>query len=198
MRFGRLAALRFLFGAMLFGSLFGCGGDSSAPSGNGSPKVGLGSAAPSGDLKRIIILTNGNSPFWDAAAAGARDAEQEMSLAAEGFRVVVDRNDGKVESQIDKLRSYAGATDIAAVGVSVLDAQNEALEHVAGTELRADARIERACGDHSTSHRRYRQGRRLRAENKRCDDRREDGTAQSGGAQVHAVIGRQRMQCCSA
>ena len=127
MRFGRLAALRFLFGAMLFGSLFGCGGDSSAPSGSGSPKVDLGSAAPSGDLKRIIILTNGNSPFWDAAAAGARDAEQEMSLAAEGFRVVVDRNDGKVESQIDKLRSYAGATDIAAVGVSVLDAQNEAI-----------------------------------------------------------------------
>ncbi len=75
MRLDSFAALRLSFGAVILGALLGCGGDSSTPSGGGSsPKVDLGAAAPSGDLKRIIVLTNGNAPFWDAAAAGAQGA----------------------------------------------------------------------------------------------------------------------------
>jgi len=122
----RIARLRWLTALTLLSLVMGCNREPSPPSA-GSPKADLGEPAPSSNFKRIIILTNGNSPFWDAAAAGARDAEKELDCAADGFRVVVDRNDGKVESQIDKLRQYAGATDIAAVGVSVLDAQNEAI-----------------------------------------------------------------------
>ncbi len=127
MRLGRFAAMRLSTSLILLGTLLGCGGDSSAPSGNGSPKPQLGEAAPSLDLKRIIVLTNGNAPFWDAAAAGAKDAEKDLKCAADGFQVVVDRNDFKAEGQIEKLRQYASATDVAAVAISVTDAQNEAI-----------------------------------------------------------------------
>lgn len=128
MRLDSLAALRLSFSAVILGALFGCGGDSSAPTGGGSsPKVDLGAAAPSGDLKRIIVLTNGNAPFWDAAAAGAKDAEKDLKCAADGFQVVVDRNDFKAEGQIEKLRQYASATDVAAIAISVTDAQNDAI-----------------------------------------------------------------------
>jgi ribose transport system substrate-binding protein len=125
---GSFFAARWSFAAMLLGALAGCGGDSSGPSGGGpSPHVDLGASGSSGNLKRIIVLTNGNAPFWDAAAAGAKDAEQELHCAADGFRVVVDRNDFKAEGQIEKLRQYASATDVAAVAISVTDAQNAAI-----------------------------------------------------------------------
>lgn len=127
MRLGRFAAMRLSASLILLGTLIGCGGDSSAPSGNGPAKPQLGEAAPSLDLKRIIVLTNGNAPFWDAAAAGAKDAEKDLKCAADGFQVVVDRNDFKAEGQIEKLRQYASATDVAAVAISVTDAQNEAI-----------------------------------------------------------------------
>lgn len=128
MRLRPIAALRFVFSTILVGTLFGCGGDSSTPSGEkSSPAPQLGEAASSLDLKRIIVLTNGNAPFWDAAAAGANDAEKDLNCAADGFQVVVDRNDFKAEGQIEKLRQYASATDVAAVAISVTDAQNEAI-----------------------------------------------------------------------
>lgn len=127
MRSGRFAAMRLSASLILLGTLLGCGGDSSTPSVNGSPAPQLGEAAPSLDLKRIIVLTNGNAPFWDAAAAGAKDAEKDLKCTADGFQVVVDRNDFKAEGQIEKLRQYASATDVAAVAISVTDAQNEAI-----------------------------------------------------------------------
>lgn len=118
--------LRWFAALTLFGLIAGCGGESAPP--KDSPKPQLGDAAPpAGDLKRIIILTNGNSPFWDAGAAGARDAEKDLNCNAEGYRVVVDRNDFKAEGQIDKLRQYAGATDIVAIAISVTDAKSEAI-----------------------------------------------------------------------
>src|SRR5262245_34232491 len=113
----RFACLRWLTTLTLLSLIMGCGGEpSKPPSSDGTPPPELGEPATStGSLKRIIILTNGNSPFWDAGAAGARDAEKDLNCAADGFRVVVDRNDFKAEGQIDKLRQYAGATDIVAV-----------------------------------------------------------------------------------
>lgn len=123
-RFG----VRCLTALTLLSLVAGCGGEPSPPtSSGGSPTPQLGEAAPAGDLKRIIILTNGNSPFWDAGAAGARDAEKDLNCQADGYRVVVDRNDFKAEGQIDKLRQYAGATDIVAIAISVTDAQSEAI-----------------------------------------------------------------------
>jgi ribose transport system substrate-binding protein len=128
MRFGSFSAARWSIAGLLLGALIGCGGDSSSPSGGvSSPSVDLGAASSSGGLKRIIVLTNGNAPFWDAAAAGAKDAEKELNCAADGYQVVVDRNDFKAEGQIEKLRQYASATDVAAVAISVTDAKNEAI-----------------------------------------------------------------------
>lgn len=125
MRLDSFAALRLSVTVMVLGTLLGCGGDSSAPSSDGSaPKIDLGDAASSGDLKRIIVLTNGNSPFWDAGAAGAKDAEKDLNCAADGYRVVVDRNTSKEEGQIEKLRQYASATDVAAIAISVVNAKN--------------------------------------------------------------------------
>ncbi len=115
---------------MLLGLLAGCGSETPQRAGSaasGNSHSDLGQAAPAGGLKRIIILTNGNAPFWDAAAAGARDAEEELNCEADGFQVVVDRNDFKAEGQIDKLRQYSGQTDIAGVAISVTDADNAAI-----------------------------------------------------------------------
>jgi ribose transport system substrate-binding protein len=102
--------LRFavLAGAGLLGLLFaaGCGG---------------------GGGRRIIILTNGNSPFWDAARAGLQEADKDLKLKDTGLQAVLEVNDATPQGQIDKLRLFAGQTDIVAVGVSVLDATNEAI-----------------------------------------------------------------------
>ena len=128
MSLDRFAALRLCFGLTLFGVMLGCG-DSPAPSGSSSPKPVLGEAAavPTGNLKRIIVLTNGNAPFWDAGAAGAQDAAKDLNCEAEGFQVVVERGKFDVTEQLNKLRQYAGATDIAGVALSVVDAENAAI-----------------------------------------------------------------------
>ena len=89
---------------------------------------GCGSAeVPEPVAKRIVILTNGNSPFWDAAAAGARDAAKDLKVEEAGLTVMVDRNDYDTEGQINKLKQYANATDVVAVGSSVTDANNAAI-----------------------------------------------------------------------
>jgi hypothetical protein len=80
-----------------------------------------------GGKKRIIILTNGNSPYWDACAKGADDAAHELKFEEAGFVFQIERNDFKDKGQIDKLKSYASAVDIAAVGISVTDENNPAI-----------------------------------------------------------------------
>ncbi|MEZ6049151.1 MAG: substrate-binding domain-containing protein [Planctomycetaceae bacterium] len=77
--------------------------------------------------RRIILLTNGNSPYWDAFAAGANEAGAKLDVGKEGLQVVVDRGDFSPEVQLDKLRQYQGATDIAAVAICVTDPKNQAL-----------------------------------------------------------------------
>ncbi len=85
-------------------------------SGGGSAKVAAG--------KRIVILTNGNSPFWDACRKGVSEAEKDLKLADAGLKAELDVNDGTPKGQIDKLRQYASRADVVAVGVSALDASN--------------------------------------------------------------------------
>ena len=72
-----------------------------------------------GDSKRVILLTNGPDPFWDAMLAGMQDAEKDFDLQSAGLRVVREVNDGTPKGQIDRLRQYANQTDIAAVAVSM-------------------------------------------------------------------------------
>jgi ribose transport system substrate-binding protein len=77
--------------------------------------------------KRIIILTNGNSPFWDACRVGLQEAETKLDLNSAGMRAVLEVNDGTPKGQIDKLRQYNSQSNIVAVGISALDASNEAV-----------------------------------------------------------------------
>jgi ribose transport system substrate-binding protein len=85
-------------------------------------------AAPSAaGAKRIIILTNGNSPFWDACRAGILDADRELKLADAGLQGVMEVNDGTPQGQLDKLRQFGSQTDVAAIGVSAIDANNVAI-----------------------------------------------------------------------
>lgn len=79
------------------------------------------------DLKRIIFVTNGNSPFFDTARAGLQKADQELKLAESGLTAVLEPNDGTSDGQIAKLRQYATQGDIAGVAVSVVDSEVAAI-----------------------------------------------------------------------
>lgn len=92
---------------------------------HGGPPSATGTA--DGGLKRIIVLTNGNSPFWDACGAGVKDADSQLKLKEMGFSASLEVNDGTPQGQIDKLRQYGNQSDIAAVGVSAIDADNVAV-----------------------------------------------------------------------
>jgi ribose transport system substrate-binding protein len=80
-----------------------------------------------GSAKRVILLTNGADPFWDAMRVGMQDAERDFKLADAGLRTVMDVNDGTPKGQVDKLRQYANQSDVAAVAVSVTDSANPAI-----------------------------------------------------------------------
>ena len=83
------------------------------------------SAGPTGG--RIVLLTNATSPFWDAAERGGRDAADALDLAARGLRFVIDKNTGGASGQIEQLKQYRGAGDVAALALSVADPNNPAL-----------------------------------------------------------------------
>jgi len=99
--------------SVLFTSLIGCGGSSSS---SDQPKT-----------KRIIILTNGPDPFWDTCEAGAKSAEKELGLVDKGFTVDFQRGDFTDKKQIDMLKQYVLASDVAAVGISVYNPESRNL-----------------------------------------------------------------------
>lgn len=119
-----------VLGVMAAAFLPGCGGSAPAPQPEESPgpsAEGTTGAAGTGDLRRIILLTNGNSPFWDACRSGLQDAARELNLAEDSLQAVMEVNDGTPQGQLDKLRQYGTQSDIAAVGISVIDAANAAI-----------------------------------------------------------------------
>jgi ribose transport system substrate-binding protein len=77
--------------------------------------------------KRIIILINGDSPFWDACRVGVKEANERFQLGNAGLQATVENNDGTPQGQIDKLKQFAGQSDIVALGISACDAGNEAV-----------------------------------------------------------------------
>jgi ribose transport system substrate-binding protein len=58
---------------------------------------------------------------------GMEKAAADFNLSAANLRVEMDKNDGTAKGQLDKLRQYAGQTDIAAVAISVTDAESSAI-----------------------------------------------------------------------
>lgn len=78
-------------------------------------------------VKRIIIVTNGPDPFWDTCEAGAKAAEKELGLTEKGFVVDFQRGDFTDKRQIDMLKQYVLAGDVAAVGISVFNPESRNL-----------------------------------------------------------------------
>lgn len=103
-------------------SLSWCGCPGEAPT-NG-PATG-GPAA--GGTKRIVILTNGDDPFWDACEAGAMKAEEELGLSGQGYAVTFDRADFTDKGQVDKIKQYALQKDLVAFGISVFNPDSSAV-----------------------------------------------------------------------
>ncbi len=80
-----------------------------------------GNANHSGQLKRIIIVSNNDDPWWTAMDRGMHDAADAFNFEAAGYRVVLDQGDGTDIDQIEKLNQYANQIDVAAVGVSPIN-----------------------------------------------------------------------------
>jgi ribose transport system substrate-binding protein len=89
--------------------------------------AGLGESTAVAGPKRIIILTNGNSPFWDAGRAGMQVAAKDLKLEDAALTAVFEVNDGTDGGQINKLKQFGTQDDIAGVAVSVNTAGNAAI-----------------------------------------------------------------------
>jgi ribose transport system substrate-binding protein len=90
--------------------------------------VGCGDAKPG--VRRIIILTNGTGPFWDACRAGIDEANKDFKLADAHLEASMDSNDGKLASQLEKLRQYGTQSDIAGIAISAIQADNATVAEV--------------------------------------------------------------------
>lgn len=114
----------------LVAGLIGCA--PSAPSGAGGSGTAdsHGShddATPAAGGKRIILMTNGNSPFWDACRVGMQAADKEFKLAEAGLTAVLEVNDGTAQGQLNLLRQYGSQSDIVGVAITVTDSENVAI-----------------------------------------------------------------------
>ncbi len=88
---------------------------------------GTGTAAKTGSTRRLIFLTNGDDPFWDACNAGLQEGAKQYGLEAKGLVAVMEKNNGTAQGQIEKLRQFASQSDIAGVAISVIQADNVAI-----------------------------------------------------------------------
>jgi ribose transport system substrate-binding protein len=77
--------------------------------------------------KRIMILTNGESPFWDAGRQGMEAAAKDLALDKAGLRIDFQVNDGTEDGQLDRLRQFSSQADIAAIAISVTKEDNAAI-----------------------------------------------------------------------
>ncbi len=77
--------------------------------------------------KRIVLLTNGDSPYWDACRTGMQDGAKEFKFTDAGFKADMQVNDGTTKGQIDKLRQLGNQSDVVGVAISPLEADNAAV-----------------------------------------------------------------------
>jgi len=124
----RLTHWRGILFAGLMTLLAGC--DANVPQQKapaGGPSTGTANTEPTKAARRIVILTNGDSPYWDACRAGLTAANSELKLSEDGLTAVLDVNDGTPQGQLQRLQQYGTQSDIAAVGVSAIDSNNVAV-----------------------------------------------------------------------
>lgn len=95
--------------------------------------TGCGSAenqatpAASAGPQRFVFITNGDDPFWDACNAGLQEGAKRSGLAEQELQVVMEKNNGTAQGQIEKLRQLGSQSDIAGVAISVIQAENVAI-----------------------------------------------------------------------
>ena len=116
----------------VFLGLMACGLSAcSKPPAPGAPPAPGGSVAVTptrtAPPKRIMMLVNGDDPFWDAMYKGMEQAQIDLKLADAGLQVAMDKPDFTEDAQINKLKQYASQTDIAAVAISPVNATNQAI-----------------------------------------------------------------------
>lgn len=92
-----------------------------------APRPAGTAPAPGGAPRRLIFLTNGDDPFWDACNAGLQEGAKQYGIEAKGLVAVMEKNNGTAQGQIEKLRQFASQTDIAGVAISVIQADNVAI-----------------------------------------------------------------------
>jgi ribose transport system substrate-binding protein len=95
------------------------------PTAAGTPSAagGGGSSSP----RRLIFITNGDDPFWDACNAGLVEGAKRFGIESQGLRVVMEKNNGTAQGQIEKLRQLGSQSDVAGVAISVIQAENAAI-----------------------------------------------------------------------
>lgn len=103
--------------------LAGCNNPSQEPVAN-APAGGNAAGTPGGVEKkgRIVLITNGTSPFWLAVEKGMEDAEKEFNVNAD-----LIRNDGTVAGQIQKLEQISAQGDVVGVAVSLIDSNAQGI-----------------------------------------------------------------------
>ncbi|HEX5272303.1 MAG TPA: substrate-binding domain-containing protein [Gemmataceae bacterium] len=96
--------------------------------------TGVGSEHSEGNKKRavqpgdrLIILTNGESPFWDAGRQGMEAAAKDLELDKANLKIDFQVNDGTEDGQLDRLRQFASQSDVAAIAISVTKEDNAAI-----------------------------------------------------------------------
>ena len=87
-----------------------------------------GCNSQSSGKKRIVFLSNGDDPFWDACRKGMDDAALELKIEEAGLTHTMDKgSEFKTAKQLDKLKQYLTQSDIAAVAISPVEASNQQL-----------------------------------------------------------------------
>jgi ribose transport system substrate-binding protein len=116
---------------LAFLPLLACGGCiDSAPSTPAPTPTATGTKVTpesTGEVKRIIFLTNGDDPFWDALNSGLKEGEKDFELAKIGLKAERDVNSATAEGQIKRLQQYGSSNDIAGIAISVIQADNPAI-----------------------------------------------------------------------
>jgi ribose transport system substrate-binding protein len=123
---------RAYLGLTLVAGLIGCTTNIPKETASDAPKAELGTPSDgtpaAANLKRIILLTNSASSFWDPCRAGVLDAVSQLKLEASGLTAVMEVNgSGDIQGQLDKLRQFGTQSDIAAIGISVVVEDNVAI-----------------------------------------------------------------------
>ena len=109
-----LAGIACLF--LLIGFTVGC------PDGESGSDGGAGGSGSDGQKKRIVFLTNGDDPFWDACRAGMDKAAEDLDIESAGLTHNMDKgSEFDAVKQLSKLEQYATQSDIAGVAIEQLD-----------------------------------------------------------------------------